>query len=189
MGTAIQQSSGTAAWLPSDHGMIGWTGDPYTTNGTTTAAAGLLYLWGVKVPIATTVTNICLATSGTAGSGTSTGTFAGLYNAAGTLLGQTADIGALLVAGAGNKIVPLTAAVAVPAGFYWVGFVANLSVTQPSMRSWQNAGASIPSWNYNLAAAQSRTAVNGTGLVALPGTITPSSNTITGAINALAGLS
>jgi hypothetical protein len=62
-----------------------------------------------------------------------------------------------------------------------VALLTNLATTQPTMRG--QATASSATVNLNLAAATGRTCTNGTGLAALPGSITPSANSLSGTPN------
>lgn len=178
-GTYPNPVLGNAAgtWQPSDNALLAAAASLDAVNGTFVPTAGTLYL--VKQPVRSgfTLTNIAYSVR-TAGVGASTGSFVGAYSNTGTLLGQSADIGANLVS-ANAYITALTAAVssgtigALP--FFWYALLTNLATTQPTMNIWAAATFTIP--NIGLVAATMRAGTNGTALAALPGSITPASGT------------
>jgi hypothetical protein len=164
-----------------DTGLLAQNFDGATAGGTSITTAGTLYLMRLNIRAATTVSNICLAVSGAGNNtGGSTGTFAGLYNPAGTLLSGSADVAASLTS-TGFKALPLTTPQALAAGtFAWAAILTNLGTTQPTLcRAAPGINAVI---NAGLAASALRIAVNGTSLTALPATVTPGSNTAAGAL-------
>lgn len=175
-GTHVHPAPG---WVPADNGLLAVCSELDNTVAGSVAIAGTLYLQKIPIRVALTATNIWFLIS-SAGSGASTGSFTGLYSSAGSLLSGTADIAASITA-TGAKSVALTTPQSLAAGsFVWAAFLVNLATTQPTPRS--IAASSPAAVNLNLAAAVLRTAVNGTGLTALPASITPSSNTATGAL-------
>jgi hypothetical protein len=183
-------ATGAVAWQPSDNGLLGGTGDTTVFVNTSLVVAGTLYL--VKLPVRTPqlITNIVLPLSA-AGAGASTGSFTGLYSPAGTLLSGSADIGASFIAGNGQVPAALSTPQQVtggtgPSSWPWAAILFNLATTQPTL-SRGNGTISIP--NGGLTAANFRFCVNGTGLAALPGSITPASNTTAGAFPFWAGWS
>jgi len=161
-----------APWIPADNGLLAATDLLSTADATVQPVAGTLYL--VKVPIRVALTATYLWTVvGTAGSGTSTGTYIGLYSSSGTLLTGSSDIGSQLTTGFVSRQLSLTTAQALSAGsFVWVALLVNMP-TMPYLRQLNNGTVLA---NINLTAATYRFATNGTGLTALPGTITPASN-------------
>ena len=82
-------------WLPADDGFLGANSDPSAASGGGLLVAGTLYLARLNVRVATTITNLFYGVS-VIGVGASTGSFAGLYSAAGALLSGSADIAANL---------------------------------------------------------------------------------------------
>jgi hypothetical protein len=174
-------------WLPGDQGSaLAASGEPENATGTFLSIAGTVYLRKVLVRSAFTATNVLLITT-TAGSGTSTGSFVGLYSSAGTLLSGSSDLVTPFTAAAGGQTCALTTPQALAAGtFVWVAVLANLSVTQPTFA--RPNVANTPS-NAFLTAATFRTAINGTSVTALPSSITPGSNTQTNAAPIWVGLS
>jgi hypothetical protein len=158
-------------WLPADQGMLWAVADPWASNQHFTLTAGTLYL--VKIPartqlVVTKLWWLCFS----AASGTSTGSFTGLYSSSGTLLSGSSDVGSLLTNAAQLS---LTTPQTLSAGsFGW----AALLVNTPTMPSVQAGIPAASLANAGLTASTARWATNGTGLTALPGTITPSSNAL-----------
>ncbi len=128
-----------------------------------------------------------------AGSGTGqANTFIGVYNAnpmqssaglvaAGTRLAVTADLSANNTA---SGIIPATGTLtwaagitALPQGYYWFGFVigTNAGTNKQAIGQALNPGVAAGT------AAYYRHATNGSGASALPATITPANNSLTGA--------
>jgi hypothetical protein len=172
-------------WAPADDGLLAASMDPMSAGSTQVMTAGTVYLMKINIRSSITATNVVFAVT-TAGSGASTGSFAGLYNSAGTLLSGSADNGASLVT-AQTVVTPLTTPQVLAAStFVWVVLLVNLAVTQPSLAK---SAVSSGGANINLAAASFRVAANGTGQTALPASITPASNTGTGSFAFLVGLS
>lgn len=161
--------------MASDHGLLAWNYDWAAATNTNATTAGTLYLMRVNIRVSFTWTNVWFAVQA-AGSGTSTGTFTGLYSSAGSLLSGSSDMVASLTS-TGVKSVALTTPQSVSAGtFVWVAILTNLSVTQPTLQRSTN-NVNVP--NINLSAATARFTTNGTLLTSLPGSITPSSNSLT----------
>lgn len=168
-------------WQPSDNSYQVANADPLLNAGATILVAGTVYLQKLKArPSSLSVSTLHFAINA-AGVGASTGSFAGLYSSAGALLSGSADIGAALTA-TGDLAVTLSAPnQVIPAnGFVWAALLVNLATTQPTMNRYTTAINT--SANLGLAAATLETAVNGTGLTALPASITPAANTGAGAI-------
>jgi hypothetical protein len=140
--------------------------------------AGTLYLIRVNIRKPITLSQVGFMVN-TAGSGTSTGSFGGVYSSSGTLLSGSADAAAYYSAG-GVQAIPLTTPQALAAGTYvWFAYLVNLSSSQPHLYGW-----SVPVSDANFgfgAASQYRFATNGTLITALPPAITPSSNSNSGA--------
>jgi hypothetical protein len=175
-------------WLPADNILLAASGDLDAYLGTNTGAltAGTVYLAKIMIRQAITPGHVVLGIQA-GGTGASTGSFVGVYSSAGTLLASSADIGASLTA-AGLIPLALSSSPSLTAGsFVWAAFVVNLATTQPSL--YRNGGAgTITESNGGLVAATFRYAVNGTGQTSLLASITPSSNTGTGAFPLWAGL-
>lgn len=178
----------SVTWTYADSGVLAANiTDPLAASNTALTIAGTLYLLRVNIYKAITWTNVLLAvTAAGNNTGGSTGTFVGLYNSAGTLLTGSLDVAASLTT-AGTRTLALTTPQALSAGtFVWVAILTNLGTTQPTLA---RSGAAVNTQNFNLAAASFRVAVNGTGLTALPPSITPGSNTGTNSLSFLVGAS
>jgi hypothetical protein len=167
----------SGGWVPSDHGMISWSGDPSNATTNSTPANGSIYLVRLNLRYATTITKVWWCHTSAPNTPTSGQNFAGLYSSAGTLM-SSANIDAKT--GNGPQSATLDAAQAVSAGsFVWAAFMFN-ATTPPTLLK---HGGNTASGNIiNLLATTARWAVNGTttGLTALPSSITPSSNSQTG---------
>jgi hypothetical protein len=165
---------------PSDASYLAWNYDPVLIGGDSSPSTGVLYLLRVNLRQAALVTSVALGSSAGGTDLVAGENFAGLYNSAGVLLGQSADQSSAW-ASSGLYTAALTdGPVAVPQGFAWVGILANESGgTTPGF--WRCANASSPGQNAGLTAATARAATNGSTLAALPASITPSSNSFTGA--------
>lgn len=163
-------------WAPEDHGYITWAFDAVACASTgATPTAGTLQLVRLHVPVATTITNVVLFADTAGATLTSGQNFAALYTSAGSLLAATADQ-TTAWGTSGLKTMALTAAQAVSAGDYYVGFYANGTTTPAFARAVK--GNSI--LNAGLSNASSRWATGATGLTtAMPasaGTLASSSN-------------
>lgn len=167
-------------WLPPDDGLLAATYDPALCDSTTQVSAGVLYLMKLQAREAITISNLWFGIT-ISGSGTSTGTFVGLYSSAGQLLTGSADVG-----GPGNGTfatpfesvkIPLTTPQLIPArSWVWAAMLINLGTTMPTLyRALSDSQfTGFTDWNGVKAL---RFTVAGTGLTALPASITPASNT------------
>ncbi|MFC8490717.1 hypothetical protein ACFUJU_07905 [Streptomyces sp. NPDC057235] len=167
---------------PGDQTLLAWTFDPATNITAQTAlTSGQLYM--VRLPIRTAATiSTVVVPVGTAGSSLTAGqSLVGLYDQTGTLLGQSADQSASWTS-TGVKNVSLTSPVSVSAGYYVVAIMST-GTTPPSIFRGSNAsiGAAFP--NVGLSTENSRFAVHGAGLTALPSSVSMGSRTpTTGAV-------
>jgi hypothetical protein len=181
---SVTGSNLTDPWGASDLGYASVAFDPLMQTSTGTAnliTAGTLNLIGLQLRIPYTIADLDLWVIG-AGAGLTTA-LAGLYNSAGTLIGHTGSqttgwasasttgpVQLALTAQATNSLTDL-----VP-GLYWVGLLA-AGTTMPSFS--QAPGSAAGSGNVVTngriaSAAVARYATNGSGLSALPTSITPS---------------
>jgi hypothetical protein len=161
-------------FLPEDAGLLAWNYDPAMLQSTTSSpTSGQVNLIRVNVRTPITVSNVLLGvTSG--GSGLTSGqSFAGLYNASGTLLSATADQSTNWTS-TGLKTIPLTSAQAIAAGTYYIGLV-SVGTTPPAFA--RASGVSVSAENLGLSAATARWATGPSSQTSLPASITMSSNT------------
>lgn len=164
-------------WLPGDNNLLAASYPVQPSQSTQAMTAGTIYLIKVKVPVTIKISTIWLFSNGAAGSGASTGSFVGVYNSAGTRLGVSADCATQFGTSFNTISVPLLAATTVPPPFAWIAILSNLAVTQPTLATAQGNGNLV---NLGLTAATYSFCTNGTG-TALPVSITPASNSLTGA--------
>lgn len=177
------QVNGT--WLPSSGstGWLGWNTDVCTVGAANNTTAGGVYLQRLNFYAPTTITNLIYVMT-VLGSGTSTGTFVGLYSSAGTRLTTSSDLATSFNASGtvGAVTCPVTTPQSFTAGqFCWAAIVTNLSVTQPTLARQVNVATEA---NAGLTAANFRWCVNGSGQTSLPTSITPSSNSTASPFNA-----
>jgi hypothetical protein len=170
---------------PGDHGLIAWTGDPQssTTSGSV-AVNGSLYLARVFIRSTTTVSKVWWINSAAGATATAGQNWVGLINSSGTVL-STGSIDSVAVTN-GPQSGTLSVAQSVAAGSYWACLLVN-AATPPTIA--RGGGLSQAGNNVNLTAASFRFAVNGTGLTTIPASITPASNTTTGALALWMGVS
>lgn len=163
---------------PTDQGLKGWAYDPISVRTGVAPSVGVLNLIKVKLPVATSITNVVVYINALGTLLTSGENFVGLYSSNGTLLGTSADqtaawgsTGVITAALTGG---PFTAG----PGFVWVAILSNGSAA-PQFGASANLNGTLV--NGPVAAGLDRFATQGTGLVALPTpTITVASNTATG---------
>jgi len=172
-----------STWIPSDNALLTVQGgDPGLITSTSILTAGTLYLVKLPVRAPLTITSLMFLVS-TIAAGTSTTSFAGLYSPSGSLLTGSSDIGTPLKSG-GAQSLPLTTPQALTPGvtpFVWAALLVNFGTTQPTLFKGASMTNNVP--NAGLTAATFRWATNGTGLSALPGSITPASNSSAAALS------
>lgn len=165
------------SWNPSWNSLALAAWDPALSLNAVAPVAGALYL--VQLQAWQNVTlNYLWVLVNSAGAGTSSGSYVGLYSSSGTRLAESADIGSHLTSGTGPQQLSLTSPATLTAGsFAWAAILVNLATTQPSLTT---AGYTANACA-GLTAANARFAYNGLSLTSLPSSITPSSNVISGA--------
>lgn len=163
---------------PADHGLIAWSSDPSFAGSTSSAVSGTLYLAAIWIRSSTTISKLWWIHT-TAATGAVAGqNWAALYDSAGTRL-SSVGIDSEATSN-GVRSPSLTTPQAVTPGRYWVALLFN-ATTPPILA--RTAGASATGNNMGLTGAALRYAVNGTSLTAVPASITPASNTTTGAVS------
>jgi hypothetical protein len=166
-------------YLPSDHGLLAWTYDPATATSGSNTTSGTLYLAQLNLRTPQTVSKLGIGLSSAAAGVTANQNFLGLYDSSGAKVAATAAGGIdSALTSSGVLLASLSASYVAPAGLYWLAFLNN--ATTPAQVARTSTFASTP--NVNLSASTYRFAVNGTGLTALPSTITPASNSLTNLI-------
>lgn len=174
-GTASITTNNTG-WMPSDYGWLAWTHDIIATGNDTALPNGTLVISGIKIPTATTITNVILAIS-TAGSSLTSGQcFAALFQN-GNLLASTADQSSNFTS-SGVKTMALTSAQSVSAGLIHVGVFCNGTTNPIFFRASTGTGAINSHVNAGLSSTAFRYAVANTGLTtAMPSTLGTQSST------------
>lgn len=166
--SALAQIAGEVG--PSNHGAIAWSFDPTAILAGQTGTAGTLYLASMYVDTTITATKLFWGQTTAGITPTAGENFIGLYSATGTRLANVNVDAKVTIA---NTMQTETISVALTPGMYWVAFLFN-AATMPSV--WRGNFISTQVVNFNLTTSTQRFATNGTGLVALPSTITTSSN-------------
>lgn len=167
---------------PVDHGLIAWSYDVAEAVNTATNAvsSGVLSLIKIRTTVPRTISSLVIYIS-TAGAGLTAGQcFGGLYNAAGTLIATTADQATAWVS-TGTKTMTLTAVsgqslTLLPPGNYYIALLA-VGTTMPTLIR----ASGQPALNIGLTAGAYRYCTYGSGLTALPTTLTMASQ-ISGSI-------
>lgn len=173
-------------FLPADFGFLAWAYDPTVTINQTATVNGTLYLARLILRSAQTISTLWTSIAQGATTPTANQNFLGLYDASGVRQAVTAA-GAIDAATASTG--PLSQAVvtpfAAPAGKYWLAALFNAAT--PCQLARASGFQSTP--NAGTSGASLRWAVNGTGLTALPSSITPASNSSSGNITLWAAAS
>jgi hypothetical protein len=152
------------------HSAIAWTYDPSNIASGKAGTAGTLYLAAVYVPRVITATKLFWGINTAGASITAAENFVGLYNSAGTQMASVGVDARVTTTGMFTE----TISAALTPGLYWVAFLFN-ATTMPAVYRAQDLNSTV--LNFNTTAATTRYGTNGTGLIALPGSITPASNT------------
>lgn len=161
-----------------DQDMIQWTFDPASNMVATAITSGTVNMAKVWIRQPGTINALGVAI-GTVGTGLTAGqNFAGLYDQAGTRLGQTADQTAAWGT-VGYKQMALTAPVVIATpGAYYVAILSNAGTATPAFARGSALTASIA--NANLTATNGRFTTGPAAQTSLPASITMASRTLTG---------
>lgn len=163
-----------------DSGLLGWSGDPAAAVGSLQTTAGVLYL--MEIRLRTGTVNTLYLRVGNAGATLTSGqNLLGLYDSAGTRAAVTADQSTAWTT-TGTKSAALTASYSATGGVFYLGILTN-GTTQPTFV----ASSSLGQPNFTRA-APFRASTSGTGLTALPASVTLSSAAALGQV-ILAGAS
>lgn len=178
---ALGGTGGQVPWVPADDGFLGSNSDPSAASGGGLLNATNLYLQRLIPRVNTTITNLFYCTSAV-GVGASTGSFVGLYSAAGTLLSGSADVGGTAWVTVGYNKIPLTTPQAVTAGTtVFAAALCNLATTQVTLLRQNNSVNAAP--QATVTAATQRWGVFGAVGTALPASLTMSSMVATAFTN------
>lgn len=157
-------------WTPVDNALIACDGDPMLASSSLVLpTAGVVYLRKIKMADTKAVTNVVMVISNS-GVGLSNA-YAAVFDSTGAQLGVSADISTSLQS-TGTKTIALGTPTAIqPAGTWlYIALVIGGASTMPTISSFASARISLGISSSNL-----RWGSTGTGLTAMPSTITPSS--------------
>lgn len=165
---------------PAVSGFTSWVFDPAAVVGSGSAlVSGTLYLSTLTLNAPALISTLWVA-SANAQTVTANQCFVGIYGSDGTLLASADSSATVGTAGPHSyAVTPVNLAT----GSYWFAQLINFGGTALQMMAGNTTTNTRAIINGGLGAAQLRFAVNGTGLTALPTTITPASNSATGALS------
>lgn len=178
----ITDLSAATAFAATDHGLETWTHDPYGPQNTQIATNGTAYFVRLNIRRAVTVDTIHWVVITGGATPTAGQNQVALYSSAGTQLAVT-NVDAS-ISGSGSKATAITAQALTAGSFVWVAFLFNAGTAPTLLRG--STFSTSPS--VNLTAATGRSVVNGTGLTALPASITTASNSFTNNVTFWAAL-
>lgn len=166
--TTLTSLTNTLERQPSERGFKSWTLQPEATQSVgTIAVSGAMRLQRHKLRVASTITNLHMGIL-VVGSGlVANQNFMGIYDTSGNLLAQTGDQSTNWTT-VGMRTSPLTAPILLPAGDFYVGFLANGTTPPTFARGHDNSSSFI---NGLTPSGQHLYISNGAGLTALPGTV------------------
>ena len=175
-------------WQPADNGLLLTPCDPAACTNNGIISATKVYLIRIPVRIGCTVSNIWGRVT-TIGSGTSTGSYVGLYNSAGSLLSASVDQVTNFTTQGVFEAALVTPQVLAAGSVVYAAIMSNLSSTQPTLACFANASPLTA--NIGLAAtgaALRASLAAATSTTTLPAVV-PSTNAITNALPVFLGLS
>ncbi|MFI0736404.1 phage tail protein [Streptomyces sp. NPDC021225] len=168
-------------FLPSDLGFKAWTFDPALTDATAQyCQIGYVYLMGIMLREAATLSRICFYTAGNGATQPNNQSFAGLYNASGSRVAQTTSLNNWFTTNKGATVeCGLSANYSAATGLYWIALLINGPSTPTSGPGFAR-GAAAGSNPSGQARASSVSFIrhgrlSTTSLTALPASFTPTS--------------
>lgn len=111
-----------SSWFPADYGYLAWSIDPILTTSVVGNGASLLIGSNIKCDVSGTATQVTFNISAAGAGFTANRNYIGVYNPAGTLIAQTADL-ASSWSSTGTKTVSFVTSVSMTPGVYYVGFI------------------------------------------------------------------
>lgn len=176
--TTRANQTDASSFMAADAGWLAWNYDPALTAGSTGLTTGQLFMCRVDLAAPATISTLYYAVNTVGVTLTAGQNLAGLYDASGNLLAQTADQSASWIS-AGFKSTALITPYVAAAGTYHLGFLSNGSTPMSLLRA-LGSGTQAVTVNANLSATAARWATTGAALTALPSTITMSGRTLSG---------
>lgn len=177
VGSVYTATGAFGAQQPVNHAFSAWTYDMVTAVNGSLLTNGTVYLSKVHIPDEVSVTSLYWWVTAVGVTPTAGQNQVGLYNSAGTLL-ASANVDAD-ISSTGLKTTTIASQGLTAGSFYWVAMVFN-AATAPTVARATGQGGLASAVNAGLTAAGYRFATNGVGQTALPGSITPGSNTAAG---------
>ncbi|MGW2920408.1 beta strand repeat-containing protein [Streptomyces angustmyceticus] len=169
--------------LPSDQGLLAWTGDPndagHVTAQSNGGVAGRITLTKIQIRKQITWSNIWIGLAGVDTAATLSNCYLGVYDSSGNLKGVTADLSSQLVNGSNAKGISfaLTSAFTATPGEYFIALLLN-GTWQTNTFTLKATGAGI-TVNCGLAAPRLRYSNMLTGQTTLPSTLDLTQQTTT----------
>ncbi|MFD9368766.1 hypothetical protein ACFWA6_13830 [Streptomyces sp. NPDC060020] len=161
------------ARMPSDQGLLAWTGDPndagHVTAQSSAGVAGRITLVQVLLRKQITWSKIWFGLAGVDGSASLTNCYLGVYDSTGTLRAVTADISAQLMTGAVGKSVDLVTPFTAGPGEYYIALLLGGTWTT-NLLTFKSTGAGI-TVNCGLAAPRLRYSNMLSGQTSLPASL------------------
>ncbi|MFJ1865559.1 hypothetical protein ACIOD1_13090 [Streptomyces sp. NPDC088097] len=168
--------------LPSDQGLLAWTGDPndagHVTAQSNGGVAGRVTLVKMQIRKSITWSKIWFGLAGVDSGATLANCYLGVYNSSGTLVGVTADISSNLMSGATGKSVDLMSPFTASPGEYFVAMLLN-GTWSTNVLTFKATGAGITVNSGTLAAPRLRYSNMLSGQTSLPGTLDLTQQTTT----------
>lgn len=171
--SGIAALANAATFPPQSHGFLAWSMDANMVTNATAPTNGVVQMTRFDINRPVVITNMHEALVA-AGAGVSN-TFLGIYDSTGTLLRQTADASTAYQS-ADLKTVPLTSTLSIAAGTYYFARLVGAGSSITLLRGVQSANL-VNAINANLTVSNGRVTNFGSGLTALPSSITLSSRT------------
>ncbi|MFE4254293.1 hypothetical protein ACFRU3_33290 [Streptomyces sp. NPDC056910] len=168
--------------LPQDHGLEAWTVDPAYASGSTLLTNGTQYFAAIYVRNTVTITKLHYLVATGATTPTAGQNWIGIYNSRGTRLQQSGIDAKIASAGPQEATI---ASLQLTPGVYWIGLLCNAATAVTLARA---SGVSDAGNSMNLAAANLRYFVNGTGKTTLDPSVAPASNAVSGSVAFCAGV-
>jgi hypothetical protein len=163
---------GTPSWTPARQGLKGWTYDPVAISANAAVAvAGTFYMSLIELTDTATLTTLYWDVGVVASGVTSGQNFVCLVNPSGTIVGGVGVDSDITSTG----LKATTISVPYTPGSWRAGFLFN-ATTPPALARCGAVAGSVNAVNTNITGASLRGAINGTGLTALPSSVTLSSN-------------
>lgn len=167
--------------LPSDQGLLAWTGDPndagHVTAQSASGVAGRITLVQMLLRKSLTWSKVWIGLAGADGAASLANCYVGVYDSAGTLKGATADISSSLMSGTTGKSLDLVTPFTAAPGEYYIAMLLNGSWST-NVLTFKGTGAGV-TVNSGLAPPRLRYSSVLSGQTSLPSTLDLTQQTTT----------